>query len=133
LILAVASGWLTPLVMETGEAAYERYEHGPVAAYLDPQAEQSLDIHEHRAEAWGKVIFGSTVVLTLALGLLLWKPQWTRGLATAASVLCLTSLLSGIWVAESGGPIRRPDFRTTASSASGAETQANGHAEERED
>lgn len=122
LILAVGSGCVTPLVIETGEAAYERYEHGPVSAYLDPQAERSLDIHEHRAEFWGKVIFGSALMLTIGLGLLLWKPKWVRGLAAAASVLCLISLLSGIWIAESGGPIRRPDFRSNASVPSGAET-----------
>jgi hypothetical protein len=49
LLIAALSGWLTPIVMETGESAYERYEKGPIAQFLDPQAEQFLETHEHRA------------------------------------------------------------------------------------
>jgi hypothetical protein len=104
-------GWMTSIVMATGESAYERYEEGPIAKFLDPQAEQFLEIHEHRAEFLSKVMYASAVISTLCLGLLLWKPTWVRTTAAATALLCLTSLLSGIWIAESGGPIRRPDFR----------------------
>lgn len=111
LIIAVISGWATPVVMETGERAYERYEEGPIAKFLDPKAEIFLEIHEHRAEVWSKVMYASAVVATLCLGLLLWKPAWMKMLSAAAALLCLASLASGIWIAESGGLIRRPDFR----------------------
>jgi hypothetical protein len=111
LLIAVISSWMTPLVMETGESAYERYEEGPITKFLDSQAEQLMEIHEHRAEAWSKVMYANAVISTLCLGLLLWKPSWVRTTSATSAVLCLASLLSGIWIAESGGLIRRPDFR----------------------
>jgi len=111
LLMATLSGWMTPIVMETGESAYERYEEGPIAKFLDPQAEQFLESHEQRAESWSKVMYASAFISTLCLGLLLWKPTWVRTTSAAAALLCLASLLSGIWIAESGGLIRRPDFR----------------------
>ena len=117
LLIAAISGWMTPLVMETGEEAYDRYEDGPIAGFLDPQAEAYLEIHEHRAEAWCKVMYASAVVSTLSLALLLWKPACIRAVSAAASALCLAALLSGIWIAESGGQIRRPDFRDAPTSA----------------
>ncbi len=120
LICAVIAGWATPFVMATGEAAYERYEEGPIAQFLDPQAETSLEEHEHRAEAWSKVMYVSAVVATISLALLLWKPAWVRAVTVPAAVLCAASLLSGIWIAESGGPIRRPDFRGAQAGAASA-------------
>jgi hypothetical protein len=111
LILATVSGWMTPLVMQTGEAAYERYENGPAAQYLDPQAEQFLEVHEHRAESWSIVLYVSAVVSTLCLGMMIWKPQWVRVVGLVASVFCAAAFFSGIWIADSGGLIRRPDFR----------------------
>lgn len=117
LLIAAISGWMTPIVMETGEEAYERYEDGPIAGFLDPQTEAYLEVHEHRAEAWSKVMYASAVVASLSLALLLWKPEWVRATSAAAAALCIASLLSGIWIAESGGQIRRPDFRDAPTSA----------------
>jgi hypothetical protein len=117
LLVAVLSGWMTPVVMSTGEAAYERYEDGPIARYLDPQAENFLEVHEHRAEAWSKLMYASAAVATIGLALLLWKPSWIRAVSAAAAAFCCASLLSGIWIAESGGLIRRPDFRAAPTGA----------------
>jgi len=125
LLVAVLSGWITPVVMSTGEAAYERYEDGPIARYLDPQAEVFLEVHEHRAEAWSKLMYASAVMSTICLALLLWKPSWIRGLSAAAAAFCCASLLSGIWIAESGGLIRRPDFRAAPTDASIKPDQVN--------
>ncbi len=119
LLLAALAGWTTPFVMETGETAYERYKKGPVAAYLDAQVEEYLEVHEHRAEAWSKVVYASAVLSTLSLGILFWREKAARWFAAGAAALCLASLLAGIWIAESGGPIRRPDFR--AAPAAGAQ------------
>jgi hypothetical protein len=114
LILAVVTGWMTPLVMVTGEEAYERYEDGPVAQFLDPQAESFLEVHEHRAEAWSKLLYLSAVVPTLGLGVVIWKPTYLRGVAGVSALFCAAALFAGIWIAESGGSIRRPDFRPGA-------------------
>ena len=112
LLIVAASGWMTPLVMETGESAYERYEKGPVASFLDARAETALEQHEHRAEAWAPVLYVSTIVSTIALALIFWKERWKRFLAFVCAAFCTASLLAGIWIANSGGLIRRPDFRS---------------------
>lgn len=111
LALAALTGWVTPFVMETGEQAYERYEHGPVQPFLDSNFEDSLHVHEHRAHDWSKVLYASAAVSTLALLLVLWKPRAGNLVSILAAVLCLAAFLSGVWIAESGGKIRRPDFR----------------------
>lgn len=117
LVIAAGSGWVTPLVMATGEAAYERYEKGPVSRYLDAGAERALETHEHRAEAWSKVLYASAAVSTLALVAMWWMPGRARAVAAVAGVFCLAALGAGIWIAESGGLIRRPDFREAPSRA----------------
>jgi hypothetical protein len=131
LLIAVLSGWVTPIVMETGESAYERYEEGPIANFLDPQAERFLEDHEHRAEAWSKVMYASAFVSTICLALLMWRPTWIRSTSATAAALCLASLLSGIWIAESGGLIRRPDFRADQSATPSLSSQPkNGNPDE---
>ena len=122
LLIAVVSGWMTPFVMATGEAAYERYE-GAIAEFLDPQVEKFLELHEERAHTWSKVMYANAIISTLCLGLLLWKPGWIAGACLPSALLCLASLLLGIWIAESGGLIRRPDFRAGQVSSLGAPAQ----------
>jgi hypothetical protein len=112
LIIAIISGWATPFVMNTGESAYERYEEGPIASYLDPQAEEYLEVHEHRAEAWSKVMYASAVICSLGIIVLIWRPRVIVPVASLAALSCVASLGSGIWIAESGSTIRRPDFRS---------------------
>lgn len=128
LMVAALAGWATPLVMSTGEAAYERYEEGPVKPYLDAEAEAFLEIHEHRAHDWSKVMYASAVISTLGLVVLLRKPDLTRVMAAVAALFCLLSLVSGLWISASGGPIRRPDFRgeKPPATTSSAEND-NGH------
>jgi hypothetical protein len=120
--LAIASifGWLTPLVLSSGEEAYERYEEGPVRSFLDPNVKQALESHEDRAEAWSKVMYMSAIVSTLALGITVWCFSFGRYISIAAAIACLAALGSGIWIAESGGKIRRPDFRLPATQETGS-------------
>lgn len=112
LIMAIASGALMPLVMESGEGAYERYEDGPVASYLDEGAEEALEHHEHRAEAWGWVLLANAGVAALATVLSFWNQRIGRIAAFVSIATCLCALFVGTWIAQSGGEIRRPDFRS---------------------
>ena len=41
--IAFASSWMTPLVMETGESAYERYEKALVDSFLNLRAKRLPD------------------------------------------------------------------------------------------
>ena len=118
LLIAALSGWSMPLVMETGEAAYERYENGPVTSHLDPAFNESLEIHEHRAENWAIALYANAAAATLGLAILIWRPRHARAVAFVGMLFSIASLLAGIWIAESGGKIRRPDFRTALESQS---------------
>ncbi len=111
LLIAALAGWTTPLVMYTGEEAYDRYEKGPVAAFLDAKAEHYLEEHEERAEAGAKVMYASAVVATIGLLAAARNARWTRYAAMASVALCVGSVAAGVWISEAGGKIRRPDFR----------------------
>jgi Na+/H+-translocating membrane pyrophosphatase len=111
LLIAVLSGWTTPLVMDSGERAYERYKQGVVTAFLDKNVEEVLETHEHRAEAWSKVLYATAIVATLTLLVYFFRPNWIRWASIAVILLCIASTFAGIWIAKSGGEIRRPDFR----------------------
>jgi hypothetical protein len=114
LAIATIFGWMTPVVMSSGEEAYERYEEGPVRPFLDSNVKAVLESHEERAETWSKVMYLSAIVSTLALGISIWRFSIGRYVSLLAGLSCLAALGSGIWIAESGGKIRRPDFRLPA-------------------
>ncbi|MBP9865331.1 MAG: hypothetical protein KBC91_02885 [Candidatus Omnitrophica bacterium] len=114
ILIAVLAGWTTPVVMESGEQAYERYEHKPISAYLDAKAEDVMHDHEERAEAGAKVMVATAVLATLVLLFYFFKPSWVRGLSVILVLSCLLSAGIGVWIAEAGGKIRRVDFRTQA-------------------
>ena len=132
LLMVAASGWMTPLVMETGESAYERYEKGPIASLLDARAETALEQHEHRAEAWAPVLYAGAIISTIALALIFLKERWKRFLAFVCAAFCTASLLAGIWIADSGGLIRRPDFRSADVTTPGSPTPKTHHDRESE-
>ena len=67
LLMAVLAGWTTPVVMESGEQAYERYEHRPISTYLDAKAEDVMHDHEERAEVGAKVMVLTALLATLSL------------------------------------------------------------------
>jgi hypothetical protein len=114
LVIASLSGWSAGLVMGTGEEAYERYLEHPERHFLDPGADKALVDHEERAHGWSKVMYGSALICTLALGAVIWRPKHAAWSSAVAAAACLASLGSGIWISESGGKIRRPDFRVQA-------------------
>ena len=117
LVLATVTGWITPLVMETGEQAYERYKDGPIRTFLDPAAETFLEIHEHRAEDWAFVLYISAASATIALAATVWNYRVGRWISVFSLTACLAAVTAGVWIAESGGKIRRPDFRITPQAA----------------
>lgn len=104
----------TTLVMESGEEAYERYKAGPVTAYLDAGAEAALETHEHMAEDMAKVFIATGLSCLLGLAFAIKKPELSRKIAMATVLLCVVSVVAGVQISNSGGKIRRPDFRTNA-------------------
>lgn len=112
LIIASVGSLLTGVVMGTGEAAYERYQEGPVAVHLDEGAQAALVHHEEVAHKWAKVMYGLLLVTLAALVMAWWKPALLRPMVVAVVVLCVASVAIGVYIADTGGEIRRPDFRT---------------------
>lgn len=111
LALATVCAWCTPLVMATGEAAYERYSEGPIRAYLDSEVSEHLIEHEERAEFWGKLMYLAAVMALVGLVVGIRKPALLRRMAIVAVVSGVVAIACGAWIAESGGKIRRVDFR----------------------
>ncbi len=129
-LIALLGSGMTGVVMGTGEEAYERYEEGAVAAYLDAGAEDALHNHEEMAHTWSKVMY--VLLGVSALGLLIgWiKPKWLPAASQIVAFLCLASGIAGIAIADTGGEIRRPDFRDPAaqtSSSSGQSYESHEH------
>lgn len=127
LVMAAVSGWVTPVVMSTGESAYERYEHGAVSDQLDPDVAPYLHAHEERAHTWSKVMYITAVLATAGLVASGWRRDVTRWLSGAVVVSCVVSVGAGVWIAESGGTIRRPDFRAPSSIEEGTQNQSVDH------
>lgn len=116
-IIAALGGLLTGVVMGSGEEAYERYKDGPVTSYLDAGAIEALEHHEHVAHNWAKIMYGLAGVSLLGLLVAFVRKQWLRQVTALVMLLCLASIAAGIYIADSGGEIRRPDFRKAASLA----------------
>ncbi len=91
-----------------------------------------IEIHEHRAEKWSVALYANAVAATLGLVILVAKPRWARAVSGAALLFCASALLAGIWIAQSGGLIRRPDFRAPPVSPSSISGEANGERAERD-
>lgn len=112
LLIAALCGWTTPFVMDSGEDAYERYEDHPADFHLDSEVEYWLHEHEERGHTGSKVMYAAAAAATIALGLHFWRPKWSLPAVWVVIALAAASLAAGIWIADTGGKIRRPDFRT---------------------
>lgn len=111
--IALLGSLMTGVVMGTGEEAYERYEDGPVASYLDAEALPALENHERIAHNWAKIMYLLAAVSLGAIVIGFLKKAWLPYTATAVIVLSIASIVAGIAIADSGGKIRRPDFRSS--------------------
>jgi hypothetical protein len=90
-LLALLSGAAWP-VIESGQSSYVR-----VRELADEDGKAQLRHHMVLAERWDKLFYATAAVA--ALGLL-------------AALLAAGSLVAGAVIAEAGGRIRHPEFRT---------------------
>ena len=109
--IALAGSLMTGVVMGSGEETDEGDNDGPVGAYPDARAEAELGRHEARAHTWAKVMYALAAASLASLVIAFAKPQWLRPASRAVIVLCVASVMVGVYIADSGGDIRRPDFR----------------------
>lgn len=118
LAIAAVGGLLTGPVMGSGEEAYERYKEGSVSVHMDAGAGPVLDHHEEVAHVWAKVMYGLALGSLLGLGIAFFKRTWLPYATLIVILLCIASVAAGLLIADSGGKIRRPDFRAEPESAS---------------
>lgn len=119
LLLAAVCGWSVILVMETGEEAYDRYEHASRHGIaLDADVKQWVEAHEQDAESLSFLMYATGAVATIALLLSVVRVGGAFVLGWIVVLLCIASLAAGIVIADSGGKIRRPDFRADTRPAS---------------
>jgi len=114
LVLAALCGAATFVVMESGERAEHEWLESDAAAHLDADALAWAEVHEERAEDFVWVMYGTVAMAVLGLatfGVKKWrKLNWTLGVLT--SVGCVLSVAACVWIADVGGKINHPEFRT---------------------
>lgn len=111
-VLITLASLSIPVVMGSGEAAYERYENNP--ELREQVGEMGLDVaHEHYQDAETGAKATYLLILWGVVNLVFWKfrPQWFVKTAYAMAAMAVVCLLINAWIASSGGQIRRPDFR----------------------
>ena len=94
-------------VIESGQSSYVR-----VRELADEEGKAHLRHHMVLAERWDKLYYVTAGVAVLGL-LAAWK--WPRGfhtLTVLAALLAAASLAAGAVIAEAGGKVRHPEFRT---------------------
>lgn len=107
-----------PVVMGSGEAAFERFSNGQNAALADDAgAEAALQRHEAYAHSSGKLFY--LVLVASAAGLIIvWlRPRWVAAAAAINLVLAVIAVGANLYAAKTGGEIRRPDFRVPSVTA----------------
>lgn len=109
--IALIGSAMAGLVMGSGEEAYERYKDGPVTTYLDADAYDALEHHEHMAHDYSKVMYLLLLASIISLAMAFFRPNWLKPTVVVVIVLCVASAIVGVMIADTGGEIRRPDFR----------------------
>lgn len=96
------------LVMQTGDAAYPQ-----LFDELDGDGQAWLDHHAALADGWGRLVPANAGVCALALMIGFRRIAWRRRVAWVALATTLGALVAAGVVAEVGGRIRHPEFRTS--------------------
>ena len=105
-LVSLTAGTAWP-VIESGQSSYVR-----VRELADEEGKAHLRHHMALAERWDKLYYVTAGVAVLGL-LAAWK--WPRGfhtLTVLAALLAAASLAAGAVIAEAGGKVRHPEFRT---------------------
>jgi len=112
--VAAASAW--PVVF-TGQQAYK-----PMRGIVDNAGVDWLDAHMERAEKAAPAFYALALLAAAALVVPHQWPRTTRPLAIATLALAVLCLAAGGWIADAGGKIRHPEFRSEAPPATDPES-----------
>lgn len=108
LALCLATSASALLVMQTGDAAYPQ-----LFDELDGHGQAWLDHHAALADLWGRLVPANAGVCALALIVGYRRIAWRRRVGLVALATTVAALVAGSVVADAGGKVRHPEFRTT--------------------
>lgn len=113
LLLATMCGASTWVVMWSGEEAEHEWLHSETAEHLDADAYEWAEVHEHRAEDFVWVMYGTAAVslITLLSMTMNKRVKTTRVLAGLSALGCVLSVAASAYIADVGGKISHPEFR----------------------
>ncbi len=116
LLVGAVTALPTPIIMGTGEEAWERLKPGGEMAWVlasDGGAALALNRHEEVAHQRGK-LFYLVLVVSLAGLAVAWRlPKYLPWAVGAALLIGVVAVVANVESAKTGGEIRRPDFRAS--------------------
>ena len=117
LVMCIFCSGFVLVVMMTGDAAKGHFL-GRLSELnlVDSSTREFVEAHEKRADLFGNFVFGEMIAAMAALAVVLTKPKRQFFAGWIVVLTTLAALAALIWVADSGGKIRHPEFRPSVSS-----------------
>jgi len=109
--LGLVADLATPLVMQTGQRAYDRFNAGQILPSLDDRGDIAMEMHEEAAEKAAPFLYVMGFGCIAGLVFLRWRPDWVRGCAWLVLMISLAASALTLRSAVLGGQIRHPEFR----------------------
>lgn len=122
-LMCVIFGASVAAAMFTGDAAQDEIQHGgQLDSLLDAQGREWLHVHEDRADTGAIVLYTTGMSGLVGLLVLGMYPKRALWVGMVSLILCIVSVATMIWVADAGGNIRHPEFRSGIAPSRAAET-----------
>jgi hypothetical protein len=109
--LGILAGAATPLVMQTGERAYDRFNAGRIQPPLDDRGDIAMEMHEEMAEKAAPFLYVTGLGCLAGLIFIRLRPDWVRGCTYLVLIISLAASALTLRSAVLGGQIRHPEFR----------------------
>ncbi len=112
LLMVAIFGASAFFVMMSGNQAEERFEHSALSGMLDASGKTWLKTHEDQAKLAAVTSYGLAALAIVALILPKYRPGTKLYMGWLVLILCLLTIVMMARVADSGGQIRHPEFRS---------------------